>query len=133
MISPRALIEGRTLTGVRLWLVGAIGDIMSDKPLAEQVPHEILLNPDHKEIHAAVGRAIDAYSHVEGSETFLLKTLLGTSPAMAGVVFNAVQNVHSRHEMIESMLELKHGEKYKTIPDYAAILNCVESWDSHRA
>jgi hypothetical protein len=72
----------------------------------------ILLNPENKEIHSAMGRAIDAYANVEGSQVFLLETILGISTKEAVTIFFAVQNVRFRHEMFEQLLSAKHKDKY---------------------
>jgi hypothetical protein len=86
---------------------------MSGAPPKQSAPSRIvLLNPEQKDIHAPIGQAIDAYAHLEGSISMVLEALLGTSAAMASTVFFAVQNVRSRHEMIQSMMNLVHGNKY---------------------
>jgi hypothetical protein len=73
----------------------------------------VLLNPETKEIHAAMGRAIDAYANLEYSLTFLLQTLLAVPPHEASIVLFSVQNVRSRLEMIQTLLSAKHQDKYR--------------------
>jgi hypothetical protein len=85
-----------------------MGNAMSDKQ-----PREILLNPENKPIHAAIGQAIDSYAMVEGSQVFILEAILAIPPQMASVVFFSVQNVRSRHEMMQAILAIKHVDKYK--------------------
>jgi hypothetical protein len=70
----------------------------------------ILLNPESKEIHAAVGSAIDLYAHMEGSQSMLLETILAVPPHMASIVFFSVQNVRSRNEMIQSLLSARYDK-----------------------
>jgi hypothetical protein len=74
----------------------------------------VLLNPETKEIHAAMGRAIDAYAHLEYSLTYLLQALLGVRPHDASIILFSVQNVRSRLEMIQTLLSSKQqDDRYK--------------------
>jgi hypothetical protein len=73
----------------------------------------VLLNPENKEIHAAMGRAIDAYAHLEYSLTYLLQALLAVPPYEASIILFSVQNVRSRLDMIQTLLSTKHQDKYK--------------------
>jgi hypothetical protein len=79
---------------------------------AESKP-PILLNPEHKEIHSAIGRAVDAYAMVEGSQVFILQSILAIAHQPAATIFYAVQNVRTRHEMIQSLLNIRFGDTYK--------------------
>src|SRR5438034_4948043 len=73
----------------------------------------ILVNSETKEIHTAVGQAVDAYAGVEGAQAQMMEALLKLSPREASIIFYSVQNVRSRHEMIQELLKLRHKDKYK--------------------
>ena len=73
----------------------------------------ILVNPETKEIHTAVGQAVDAYAGVEGAQAQMMEALLKLSAREASIIFYSVQNVRSRHEMIQELLKLRHKDKYK--------------------
>jgi hypothetical protein len=70
-----------------------------------------------KAIHAHMGQAIEAYSRVEQIQVQLLAVVLRLEYKMAAAIFYSVQNVRSRNEMIQTLLTLKYGEKYKEFWD----------------
>lgn len=72
----------------------------------------ILLNPENKAIHEAIGRAVDANAHLEGSQAMLLEQILGVPPHAAWIIFFSAQNTRARYEMLQALLSLKHGDKY---------------------
>jgi hypothetical protein len=71
---------------------------------------DILIDPEEKEIHASIGKAVEAYGKVEGAEILLIQTLLGLDYASASIVFS---NVRSRPNLIESLLDRKFENKYQ--------------------
>jgi hypothetical protein len=72
----------------------------------------IVLNPENKEIHAAIGKALDAYASVEGAHVRVLESILKITPREAAIVLFSVQNARSRYEMIQELLKINHQEKY---------------------
>jgi hypothetical protein len=72
----------------------------------------ILLNPEHKEIHSAIGQALDAYASVEGSQVMVLEAILKVSSSEAAIIFFSVQNTRSRCDMFDELLKVKHQSNY---------------------
>ena len=71
---------------------------------------DVIVNPEDKEIHAEIGKAVEAYGNVEGAQIFLMQTLLGVDYGTASIVFF---NARSRSSLIESLLAKKFDKKHK--------------------
>jgi len=64
---------------------------------------DLNLNP----LHRAIGEAIEAYAEVETILTSLLQALLRTDCNKAHALFFAIQNIRSRNELFETLLQLE--------------------------
>lgn len=72
----------------------------------------ILLNPEKTDLHTAIGQAVEAYAKVEGAQSMVLERLLNISSHEATVIFFSIQNVRTRNEAFQTLLTIKHKEKY---------------------
>src|SRR5258708_39060617 len=61
----------------------------------------------------AIGEAIEAYTTVEAAQFRLLAIILGVDDDTAAIIFFAIMNVRSRHQMFETLLAKRHGRTYE--------------------
>lgn len=62
---------------------------------------------DETVLHKAIGKAIDAYSLVEGAQAVLLEHLLKISPLQSWVVSKAIQNTRARGAMFGELINIR--------------------------
>lgn len=65
------------------------------------------------ELHVGIGACVEAYSRVENVQTHVLAQILKINHWSAAIIFNSVQNVRSRNEMIQGLLWQSYGKKFK--------------------
>jgi hypothetical protein len=78
---------------------------------ASKSPVEI--NPEHKDIHTAMGRAIEAHAKVERSQTWLLSAILNIDRSKASAIFHSVQNVRRCNAMVQALLSFTYEDRYR--------------------
>jgi hypothetical protein len=89
--------------------------------------------------HQAVGRAIEAYSNVEGSLALLLQQILKLDPLRTFIIFAAVQNTRSRGELFQELLAIEFDGRLdshwyacnKFLATLAAFRNALAHWHPH--
>lgn len=89
-----------------------------------------------KPIHAHTGQAIEAYSRVEQIQVQLLAVILRLEYKVAAAIFYSVQNARARNEMVQAVLTLRRGDKYKaywnSCADFLSLLatfrNAIVHW-----
>ena len=89
--------------------------------------------------HRAVGKAIEAYSNVEGSLALLLQQILKLDPLRTFMIFSAVQNTRSRGELFQDLLALEFDGRLdghwdacnRFLATLATFRNAIAHWHPH--
>jgi hypothetical protein len=92
--------------------------------------------PTRKALHLAVGEAIYAYAMMEANQASVLQAILRIKPDLASTIYFAIQNVRTRNEIIQTLLELKYGDRYskywkaisKFLQKLAQFRNAIAHW-----
>jgi hypothetical protein len=64
-------------------------------------------------LQLARAEAIEAYARFESCLSILFGFLLGTPSLKSSVIFYKITNANNRNQIIESLIKIEHGDKYK--------------------
>jgi hypothetical protein len=81
---------------------------------------------DTVRMHAVIGASVHKYSRVEAAQVAILEGLLKVGTASASILLFSVQNVRTRNEMIEGLLQHYHGDKLQSFwAEFSAFLSTL--------
>lgn len=85
---------------------------------------------DHKSLQLARAAAIEAYSDLEQQLSLQFADLMGSPHARASLVFYRITNTFSRNRILQSLLEMEYGARYKKF--WGSLIKLIRQLDHER-